>query len=64
MTTTSAPNQATPNPLRRAIAITLAVIAAIVVGFFVFASLYADWLWFDQLVAALLYWRDRRAVAT
>ena len=21
-------------------------------------------LWFDQLVAALLYWRDRRAVAT
>ncbi|GAA1649275.1 UPF0182 family protein [Microbacterium flavum] len=49
MTTTSAPNQATPSPFRRAIGITLAVIAVIVVGFFIFASLYADWLWFDQL---------------
>ncbi len=49
MTTTSAPNQATPSPVRRAIGITLAVIAVIVVGFFVFASLFADWLWFDQL---------------
>ena len=49
MTTTSAPNQATPSPVRRAIGITLAVIAAVVVGFFVFASLFADWLWFDQL---------------
>ena len=56
MTTTSAPNQATPNPLRRAIAITLAVIAAIVVGFFVFASLYADWLWFDQLGFSSVLW--------
>ncbi|MGV9193373.1 UPF0182 family protein [Microbacterium sp. MC2] len=49
MTTTSAPNQATPSPLRRAIGITLAVIAAVVVAFFVFASLFADWLWYDQL---------------
>ncbi|GAA3915972.1 UPF0182 family protein [Microbacterium invictum] len=49
MTTTSAPNQATPSPLRRAIGITLAVIAAIVVAFFIFASLYADWLWYAQL---------------
>ena len=49
MTTTSAPNQATPSPVRRAIGITLAVIAVVVVGFFVFASLFADWLWFDQL---------------
>ena len=49
MTTTSAPNQATPNPLRRAIGITLAVIAALVVAFFTFASLFADWLWYEQL---------------
>lgn len=49
MTTTSAPNKATPSRSRRVIAITLAIIAAIVVGFFVFASLYADWLWFAQL---------------
>ncbi|MFT4052255.1 MAG: UPF0182 family protein [Microbacterium sp.] len=49
MTTTSAPNQATPSPVRRAIGITLAVIAAIVVAFFVFAGLYADWLWYRQL---------------
>lgn len=56
MTTTSAPNQATPNPLRRAIGITLAVIAVVVVGFFVFASLYADWLWFDQLGFSSVLW--------
>ncbi len=49
MTTTSAPNQATPSPLRRAIGITLAVIAALVVAFFTFASLFADWLWYEQL---------------
>ncbi len=56
MTTTSAPTQATPNPFRRAIGITLAVIAVIVVGFFIFASLYADWLWFDQLGFASVLW--------
>ncbi|CAN7318767.1 UPF0182 family protein [Microbacterium sp. LjRoot45] len=49
MTTTSAPNQATPSPLRRAVGITLAVIAALVVAFFTFASLFADWLWYEQL---------------
>ena len=49
MTTTSSPPPATPSRTRRVIAITLAVIAALVVAFFVFASLYADWLWFDQL---------------
>ncbi len=49
MTTTSAPNPATPSRSRRAITITLAVIAALVVAFFAFASLYADWLWFRQL---------------
>jgi uncharacterized membrane protein (UPF0182 family) len=50
VTTTSAPNQATPSsPLRRAVGITLAVIAALVVAFFTFASLFADWLWYEQL---------------
>jgi len=49
VTTTSAPNRATPSRSRRVIAITLAIIAALVVGFFVFANLYADWLWYDQL---------------
>lgn len=49
MTTTSAPNPATPSPSRRILAISLAVLAALVVGFFLFASFYADWLWFDQL---------------
>lgn len=56
MTTTSPPNQATPSPYRRAIGITLAVIAVIVVAFFVFASLYADWLWFDQLGFSSVLW--------
>ena len=50
MTTTSAPNQATPpNRSRRIISISLAVIAVLVVAFFVFANLYADWMWFSQL---------------
>jgi uncharacterized membrane protein (UPF0182 family) len=29
--------------------ITLAVVAVLVIAFFIFASLYTDWLWFDQL---------------
>ena len=49
MTTTSAPSQATPSRTRRILAITFAIIAALVVAFFVFANLYADWLWYDQL---------------
>ncbi|GAA2012203.1 UPF0182 family protein [Microbacterium ulmi] len=49
MTTTSAPNQATPSRTRRIIAISIAIIAAVIVAFFVFANLYADWLWYDQL---------------
>ncbi|MBT2499490.1 UPF0182 family protein [Agromyces sp. ISL-38] len=37
-------------PRRRApIAITIGVVAALVIAFFVFAGLYADVLWFDQL---------------
>ncbi|WP_309127987.1 UPF0182 family protein [Microbacterium sp.] len=49
MTTTSAPTPATPSPTRRILAISVAVIAAIIAGFFLFASLYTEYLWFDQL---------------
>lgn len=49
MTTTSAPTSATPSRSRRVIAISLAIIAALVAAFFVFANLYADFLWYDQL---------------
>lgn len=49
MTSTAAPTPAAPNRSRRVIAISLVVIAALAVGFFLFASLYADWLWYDQL---------------
>lgn len=49
MTTTSAPTPATPRTSRRIFAISLAVIAALVAAFFVFASLYTEYLWFDQL---------------
>ncbi|HWV50084.1 MAG TPA: UPF0182 family protein [Microbacterium sp.] len=49
MTTTSAPTPATPRTSRRIVAITLAIIAALVAAFFVFASLYTEFLWYDQL---------------
>ncbi|UNK69752.1 UPF0182 family protein [Microbacterium sp. H1-D42] len=49
MTTTPAPQQATPSTSRRIIVISVAVIAALIAGFFVFASLYTEYLWFDQL---------------
>jgi len=34
---------------RAALAITAAVLAVLVIGFFVFSGLYADVLWYDQL---------------
>jgi uncharacterized membrane protein (UPF0182 family) len=49
VTTTPAPSQATPSRSRRILAITFAIIAALVVAFFIFANLYADWLWYEQL---------------
>lgn len=49
MTTTSAPTPATPRTSRRIITISLVIIAAIIAAFFVFAALYTDFLWFDQL---------------
>ncbi|GAA3761819.1 UPF0182 family protein [Microbacterium kribbense] len=49
MTSTSAPAPATPHRSRRVVAISLVIIAALVVAFFIFANLYADWLWYTQL---------------
>ncbi len=49
VTTTSEPRPAAPSRSRRVIAITLAVIAALVAAFFLFANLFADWLWYSQL---------------
>lgn len=50
MTSTSAPTPATaPSPFRRVVTISLVVIAALVGAFFVFATLYADFLWYEQL---------------
>lgn len=49
MTSTTAPTPAAPRRSRRIIAVSLAVIAALVAAFFLFANLYADWLWYDQL---------------
>ncbi|WP_422732862.1 UPF0182 family protein [Microbacterium limosum] len=49
MTTTSAPKPAAPRTSRRVVAISLAIVAALLIGFFLFASLYSDWLWYRQL---------------
>lgn len=49
MTTTSAPRAAAPSPFRRIVTISLAVIVGLVVAFFAFSNLYAEYLWFDQL---------------
>ena len=49
MTSTSAPRAAAPSPFRRIVTISLAVIAALVIAFFAFSNLYAEFLWFNQL---------------
>lgn len=45
----SAPNPATPRTSRRILGISLVIIAALIAVFFVFASLYTEFLWFDQV---------------
>ena len=45
-------SQAERQPVRRSrapLVVAIAVIAAIVIAFFIFAGLYADWLWYQQL---------------
>ncbi|WP_243224812.1 UPF0182 family protein [Microbacterium sp. CIAB417] len=64
VTTTSAPTPATPRTSRRIVAITLAIIAALVAAFFVFASLYTEFLWFDQLDFANVLTTQWLAAAT
>lgn len=49
MTSTSAPNPATPRTSRRIFGISLAIIAALIAAFFLFASFYTEYLWFDQV---------------
>lgn len=50
VTTTPEPRPAAaPSRSRRVIAISLAVIAALVAAFFLFANLFAEWLWYSQL---------------
>ncbi|MFT4307261.1 MAG: UPF0182 family protein, partial [Microbacterium sp.] len=49
MSSTSAPTPAAPRRTRRIVLVSLVVLAALLVAFFLFANLYADWLWYDQL---------------
>lgn len=64
MTTTSAPTPATPSTSRRILAISLTVIAGLIAAFFVFASLYTEYLWFDQLDFASVLTTQWIATAT
>ncbi|WP_193598455.1 UPF0182 family protein [Microbacterium sp. YJN-G] len=49
MTTSAARPPATPSTSRRILAVSVGIIAALIAAFFVFASLYTEFLWFDQL---------------
>lgn len=48
---TSTPTEASrpQSRSRVTVLITIAVVAVLVIAFFIFASLYTDWLWFDQM---------------
>jgi len=48
VTTTSAPKPAASTN-RRVVAISIAIIVALLIGFFVFANLYTDFLWYSQV---------------
>ncbi|MGB4136042.1 MAG: UPF0182 family protein [Microbacterium sp.] len=63
MTTTSAPTPAAPRPARRTLTISLVVIAALIGAFFIFASLYTDFLWYNQLTFASVLTTQWFAVA-
>ena len=47
--TSASSASSTPNRSRAPLAITAAVVGVLVVAFFIFAGLYTDFLWFDQL---------------
>jgi len=64
VTSTSAPQPATPSTSRRILAISVAIIAALIAAFFVFSSLYTEFLWFDQLDFASVLTTQWIATAT
>jgi len=47
--TSASSTSAVRSPGRSTVAIVIAILAVLVVGFLAFATLYADVLWFDQL---------------
>lgn len=49
MTSTATDEQQPRSRSRATLLISIAVIAVLVIAFFIFASLYTDWLWFSQL---------------
>ncbi|MGN8024848.1 UPF0182 family membrane protein [Microbacterium sp. 22242] len=49
MTTTSEPKSAAPRTARRIVLATVVILAVLIAAFFVFASMYTDFLWYDQL---------------
>ncbi len=49
MTTSSASNPAAPRTARRIVLSTVVILAVLIAAFFVFASMYTDFLWYDQL---------------
>ncbi|HWU28480.1 MAG TPA: UPF0182 family protein [Microbacterium sp.] len=49
MTTSSSHPPATRSASRRILAVSVAIIVALIAAFFIFASLYTEYLWFDQL---------------
>ncbi|PWC08406.1 UPF0182 family protein [Mycetocola zhujimingii] len=49
MTSATSASSTAPNKTRAPLAITAAVVGALVVAFFIFAGLYSDFLWFQQV---------------
>lgn len=49
MTSTATDEQQQQPRSRATLLISIAIIAVLVIAFFIFASLYSDWLWFNQL---------------
>lgn len=49
MTATTDKTSAPPSKNRKAIVITIAILAVLIAAFFLFATFYTEWLWFSQL---------------
>ncbi|MDQ0277175.1 uncharacterized membrane protein (UPF0182 family) [Arthrobacter silviterrae] len=63
MTSRPAPSpSSSARPRRRsALLPTIIVVAALVIGLVIFAGVYTDFLWFDQLGYSTVFWRERLA---